>query len=463
MVEHRERVRIQKQVERLRRQAEPQGSDKDVLKKLEEREMMEELGLDPDNINEEMLEDLLNVEQEPPKSKDTSLTEEFWERMEAQEQNETEDLSLEAEESLKSTDQLVRQLMSGEMEASSSKQRVGSEKRTMENEEAISEDDEDEAQVEEVKTIREQISLLPSEEREPFLRAQLNILKAKMRKIQKANFISDELIHLMNVVVVLEDDLQDMIFEQDLEVSEDGDEPDENVEETQIVPEDGIQTERVETVARDVVKLDDEKAEMVPEDGPKTRRISFALSDEKLEFRREETVAEMLPNARKYSRDVIKLDDPVTPQPVTSLSTSEKKENRLPNSDILQKVQRNIEFVKETQSVQDFDLLNKILEESTGRINTLHISFKHSDAVPSYKNDHPDDPDDGDIPGNPADFYEKYQKELAQQNQSSFPIYVNGFEGEEEVKVPIMSEAARGAAYEDPRSEVSSANLIKNK
>jgi len=68
--------------------------------------------------------------------------------------------------------------------------------------------------------------------------------------------------------------------------------------------------------------------------------------------------------------------------------------------------------------------------------------------VPSPKSDQ-----DGAIPGNPGDFYEKYEKDLAQQN-NSFPIYVNGFEGEEEVKVPIMSEASRGSAYEDPRSQV---------
>ncbi|XP_020815675.1 unconventional prefoldin RPB5 interactor-like protein [Drosophila serrata] len=460
MEEHKERVRQQKQEERLKRQAEPQKGDNDVLKKLEEREMIEELGLDPDDINEDMLEDLLNVEQEPTKSteKPKTLTEEqesqLWEKLEAQEQNEAKDLSSEAEESLKSTDNIVRQLMSGEMETPKPKKRIGGEKITKEGEDSIS-DDEDVAQVEEVKTIREQISLLPSEEREGFLRAQLNILKAKMRRIQKANFISDELIHLMNVVVVLEDDLQDLIFEQELENSEEEKAPDETANQTPEVPKDSQETgaqAKNNTVPRDVIKLDEEKSEIVPENGTKTRRISFAISDEKLEFRREETVAEMLPNARKNSRDVIKLDDPVTTQPV-----SEEKPNSSTNEDILKKVQRNIEFVKENQSVQDFDLLNQILEASTGRINTLHINFKHSDAVPSTHKS--DDQDDADIPGNPADFYKKYEKDLAQMGQSAFPIYVNGFDGEENVKVPIMSEAARGSAYEDPRSEFSKPSM----
>ncbi|KAI8039515.1 hypothetical protein M5D96_006927 [Drosophila gunungcola] len=460
MTEHRERVRQQKQQERVKRQAEPSASDDEVLRKLEEREMMEELGLDPDDVNEEQLQELLNEEPlntEPPaKSLSQEQESELWQKLEAEEQQEAADLSPEAEESLKNTDILVRQLMSGYQDTPTAKKRVGGIKKAVEIEEVISldENEDDGDQEEEVQTIREQMSLLPNEEREPFLRAQLQVLKAKMRKIQKVNFISDELIHLMNVVVMLEDDLQDMIFEQEMEASNDGDDEEKNTEEEPI-----------------------EEPEVVPEASTNKRRISFALADEKLEFRREETVAEMLPNAKKKnSRDIIKLDDSITPtndihnriqeakhfsfkhsdavpssksDQADAIPAANKKEPKT-NSDILQKVERNIEFVKENQSVQDFDLLNRILEESTGRINTLHISFKHSDAVPSPKKDQDDDA----MPGNPADFYEKYEKDVAKLNQS-FPIYVNGFEGEEQVKVPIMSEAARGSAYEDPRSQFS--------
>ncbi|XP_016947317.1 unconventional prefoldin RPB5 interactor-like protein [Drosophila biarmipes] len=430
MTEHRERVRQQKQQERLKRQAEPPGSGDEVLRKLEEREMMEELGLDPDNINEEQLQDLLNEDQSPQEANKENGTltqeqeEELWKRLEAEEQNEAAELSPEAEESLKSTDELVRRLMSGETETPCAKKRIAGTKEPVEIEKPTSDDEDDGDQEEEVQTIREQMALLPSEERVPFLRDQLQVLKAKMRKIQKVNFISDELIHLMNVVVMLEDDLQDMIFEQRMEAS-DEEEVDENMP-----PEEPF-----------------EEPEIVPEASTNKRRISFALADEKLEFRREETVAEMLPNAKKNSRDVIKLDEPVK-SPVTPQPAASKKE-RITNSEILQKVEKNIEFVKENQSVQDFDLLNRILEESTGRINTLHISFTHSDIVPAAKSDQ-----EGAIPGNPGDFYEKYEKDLAQLN-NSFPIYVNGFEGEEQVKVPIMRETARGSAYEDPRSQFS--------
>jgi len=119
MTEHRERVRQQKQQERLKRQAEPPGTGDEVLKKLEEREMMEELGLDPDNVNEEQLQDLLNEDQAPQEASNENGTltpekeAELWKKLEAEEQNEAGELSPEAEESLKSTDDLVRRLMSG--------------------------------------------------------------------------------------------------------------------------------------------------------------------------------------------------------------------------------------------------------------------------------------------------------------------------------------------------------------
>ncbi|EDW49213.1 unconventional prefoldin RPB5 interactor-like protein [Drosophila sechellia] len=438
LAEHRKRMRQQKQKERLEREVEPAEKDNEVLRKLEEREMMEELGLDPDSIDEGQLHDMLS--QEPQKSNNESspksLTQEeedeLWKKLEAEEQNEVAELSSEAEKSLKTTDKLVRQLMSGETETPSSKKRTAGTKRNVEIQEAISEDDDDDDdgdQEEEVRTIREQMALLPNEDREPFLRAQLHVLKAKMRKIQKVNFISDELIHLMNVVVMLEDDLQDLIFEQELEASEE----EEEVAKNSHLPEEP--SEEILTTS---------------EASTNKRRISFALDDEKLEFRREETVAEMLPNAKKNTRDIIKLNASVKPagdpQPVSI------KTKRQSNRDILQKVERNIEFVKENQSVQDFDLLNRIMEESTGLINTLHISFTHSGAIPSPSSDQSDG-----IPEKPSDFYEKYEKDRARLNDS-FPIYVNGFEGEEQVKVPILSEAARGSAYEDPRSQFSKPN-----
>ncbi|BFG06039.1 unconventional prefoldin RPB5 interactor-like protein [Drosophila madeirensis] len=438
--QHKESVRRMKQVEREEREAALRNGD-DKLHKLEVLEIMEEMGLDPDNADPEMLEELLKEMHEKPVTKaepsQLKLTEE--------------------EESLiRSTDQqVVHQLMSGEIRQASSKKRIGraptkSNKDTKsvnqeeiqtvkakaqeekaqtstENEsllpsvegkdEVESVEEEPVDQAEEVQTIRNQMSLLPSEEREPFLRSQLQVLKAKMRKIQKVQFISEELTHLMNVVVTLEDDLQELMFENDLVADSD----------------------------EEQASVDEEAPEVAPQVDSQKRRISFALSEEKLEFRTHEPVSEMMPKAQQRAREVISLDEPL-PETVTVVP-AEKVRNK--NSEILKKVQQNLEYVQENQSAQDFDLLNRILEESTGRINTLHISFKHSDAVPAAL------PvcEDG-TPGTPADFYDQYEKALPKA-QPHFPIYVNGFEGEQELKVPILKEAAREEAYEDPRTQFS--------
>ncbi|EDW32893.1 GL10222 [Drosophila persimilis] len=337
--QHKENTRRMKQAERKEREAKLNMCE-DKLQKLEELDIIEELGLDPDSADPEMLEELL-----------TKIGDKPAERKATEEEPINLKLTEEEESQIRNTDQqLVHQLMSGEIRQSSSKKRAQT---TTENvsllpsvereDERESVEDEPVDQEEEVHTIRNQISLLPSEEREPFLRSQLEVLKAKMRKIQRVKFISEELTHLMNVVVTLEDDLQELIFENDL-----------------------------------VEASDDEEAS-IEEVDPKKRRISFALSEEKLEFHTHEPVAEMLPKAKQRAREVIKLDEPAI-QTFAAVH-QEKVSNK--SSEILQKVQQNVDYVQENQSAQDFDLLNRILEESTGRINTLHISFKHSDAVPA--------------------------------------------------------------------------------
>jgi len=144
-------------------------------------------------------------------------------------------------------------------------------------------DDNDPDQPEEVKLIRQQLSQLPIQQREEFLMSQLQIIKSKMRKIQKEHFISDELTHLMNVVVCLEDDLQDMMF--------------------------------AEIHAASTDELSDESESLLDTiDVNKKRRISFAATDEELIFRKEETVAQMLSKQKQQqSREVISLDAPLKP------------------------------------------------------------------------------------------------------------------------------------------------------
>ncbi|XP_017147524.1 unconventional prefoldin RPB5 interactor-like protein [Drosophila miranda] len=449
--QHKENTRRMKQAERKEREAELNMCE-DKLQKLEELDIIEELGLDPDNVDPEMLEEVLEKIGDKPA-----------ERKATEEKPINLKLTEEEESQIRNTDQqLVHQLMSGEIRQSSSKKRVArapnksdndtksvnngkdngqeemqivddkanvQEERaqtTTENlsllpsvereDERESVEDEPADQEEDVHTIRNQISLLPSEEREPFLRSQLEVLKAKMRKIQRVKFISEELTHLMNVVVTLEDDLQELMFENDLvEASDD--------EEASI----------------------EEAPDVAPKVDPKKRRISFALSEEKLEFHTHEPVAEMVPKAKQRAREVIKLDEPA----IQTFAAVHQEKVRNKSSEILQKVQQNVDYVQENQSAQDFDLLNRILEESTGRINTLHISFKHSDAVPAAMPECLEG-----TPGTPADFYVQYENALAKA-QPTFPIYVNGFEGEHELKVPILNETAREGAYEDPRAQFS--------
>lgn len=422
LMEHKEKVRKEKQEERAQR--EEHLKDEDLFKKLEESEMIEELGLDPENFNEQALNDLVGTAAFGTKDCDKdALTDneviDLLDKLEAEEKNDAEEIDPEAEGNLQNTNEMVQNLMKkGHTEVSQTKRRTARTVNSIEENDISDDDDSD--QPEEVKIIREQLVQLPEEEQEEFLKSQIQIIKAKMRKIQKEHFISDELTHLMNVVVSLEDDLQEMIFEKD-----------ESIE-----PEESDEVESLPDTVNN-----------------KKRRISFAKTDEELLFRRNETVAEMLSNAKQQEqkqkpeqtsqRDVISLD--------ASLQQAPKNVDVKPptSPQIMQKVEQNLEFVKEHQSVQDFDLVNQILEASTGRIHTLHISFQHSDAVAE-----PVELEDG-VPGCPAHFYELYKKDLAKkQAKQDFPIYVNSFEGEEELRVPILKEEAREAAYNDPRAEV---------
>ncbi|XP_034476371.1 unconventional prefoldin RPB5 interactor-like protein [Drosophila innubila] len=432
--QHKESLRKQKQEEREYRES--LTADEDPFKTLNLVEMMEELGLDPASLNEQSNQvktpqsesEICDKEAQPM----TVLTDEqvfdILDKLEAQEQHEEAEIQSEEEENLQSTSDLVRNLMQDQTALnwrprfSRAKNEV---EKPTEDVHGMDEDDEDEYddndpdQPEEVKLIRQQLAQLPIQQQQEFLLSQLQIIKSKMRKIQKEHFISDELTHLMNVVVCLEDDLQDMMFAEIQAASADE------------------QSDESESLLDSI-------------DINKKRRISFAATDEELIFRKEETVAQMLSKQKQQqSREVISLDAPL--KPLESQKEARVKEPVKPvTSQIMQKVEQNLQFVKEHQSVQDFDLVNQILEASTGRINTLHISVKHSNAVA------PATECDEMIPGNPADIYNLYKKTLSKkQIEHEFPIYVNSFEGEEELKVPILKEEARKAAYDDPRAQFS--------
>ncbi|EDW02248.1 GH20003 [Drosophila grimshawi] len=443
--EHKERLRKEKQEERKEREARATDGG-DLLKTLEERELMEELGLDPNDLNEQTLSEMLNnkpeSDQDQLKNKDcdketaADMTDEqlfeMLDKLELQEQNEITQMDTEAEQNLQGTQEMVHNLMKTQTAVKSTKERIGKEKNIeISDEDEVDNGDEEEEsdQPEEVKLIREQVALLPREERVQFINTQLQIIKAKMRQVQKKSFISDELTHLMNVTVILEDDLQELLFEHTEDASSE-----EQSEDTESLTE----------------PIDNKK-----------RRISFAKTDEQLVFRKNESVAEMLPKGKQHKREVISLDAPVQPLNQQQVSKVEPAVvNKSPQ--IMQKVEKNLEFVKENQSVQDFDLVNQILEASTGRIATLQINFNHSEA-----NAAPEDFDKNSIPGNPSHFYQLYKLALAEEQAgNSFPIYVNSFEGEEGLKVPILKEEERERAYVDPRAEFSkpeSKSILRNK
>ncbi|KAH8371536.1 hypothetical protein KR093_007909, partial [Drosophila rubida] len=442
---HKESLRKQKQEERVQRES--KGNNRELFQKLEERELLEELGFDPDNLDEEELCKLLNTDdvnapqtgnKDCDKRVEREITDkeilDILDKLEAQEQLEKYvELDKEAAQNLQSANKMVQNLMKGDNEVTPSKTHIGkvqSEVQKLEDvdelEDVEEEEDDDGDQPEEVKVIREQLVQLPNEHQLQFLQEQIEIIKSKMRKIQKEQFISDELTHLMNVVVCLEDDLQEIMMEQ------------------------------VETASTD--ELTDEPESLPVKAKSKKRRISFATEDQHVLFRKEEAVDKMMRKSKKLqaklNRDVISLDAPL--QEAVKKEVAILEPAKAIATPIMQKVEQNVEFVQQHQSVQDFDLVNQILEAATGKINTLHISFKHSDAV-AVANDF-----DGITPGSPADFY-LHEKAQAQQESSGgneFPIYVNSFEGEGELNVPILKEEARQVAYDDPRSQFIRINLI---
>lgn len=386
--QHKDSMKKQKQEERIQREF--HTNEEDVFRKLEERELMEELGLDPDNLNEDALSNLLSNQVETPQWPSEICDKEamsdkgifdILDKLEAQEKHEESEIDPEVELNLQSTNDFVRNLMKGQTEENPSKWRpqvgraINEVEKPTEDLDIMDEDDvEDEIdpdQPDEVKLIREQLSQLPMEQQEMFLKSQVQILKSKMRKMQTEHFISDELTHLLNVVVCLEDDLQDMMFD------------------------------KIQAASTDELSDESESFPDIPDSNTK-RRISFAATDEELIFRKEEAVAQMLPKKKPQERrEVISLDAPLKHAPK---EVGIKEPLKPIGSKVMQKVEQNLEFVMEHQSVQDFDLLNQILEASTGQINTLHIRVKHSNTVAASTEC------DKGIPGSPADIYNLHKR-----------------------------------------------------
>lgn len=202
-----------------------------------------------------------------------------------------------------------------------------------------------------------------------------------------------------------------------------------------------------------------------PKKATEKRKISFAQQDDTVEFFRHETVAQMM----RYKHN---------PNAVTSKSKIQniKKKNAQnlanivePNSksklSIEARVQKSIDYVQENQSEKDFHLVTEILKP-TNDINTLYINFKHSKQQfkPSTINYNKiSKPEEILVPNTPGDVYMIYMKYLQSKrdfNEKNLStVYMNGYIGEENVRVPILKEIDRDKAFVDPKIEVYRINI----
>ncbi|CAD7014862.1 unnamed protein product [Ceratitis capitata] len=182
---------------------------------------------------------------------------------------------------------------------------------------------------------------------------------------------------------------------------------------------------------------------------PLKRRISFASQNETLEFRKNETISEMLPKVQPQNKDIIKLaEDDFCPNSKISTYKVDRQKN------IIDRVEKNLRFIKENQSTKDFQLVDTILESSTGGCYTLRINYQHSAASEnevSRRNENYED----SYPGSPADLYEAYLKIQKSKLQNHKFTHKNAYAGEDKVKVPHLRENDRVNFYEDQRLEFS--------
>ncbi|XP_023295221.2 unconventional prefoldin RPB5 interactor-like protein [Lucilia cuprina] len=457
---HRIRVKQAKQKEREEREKELQKeklknkkvteekSDEEIFKMLEEAELMEELEqeldkLEVDEVNDETIRKLMSGEMKLPQEKKRLAHDK---KDGKDKTNEESDLrnNIVKKNDLKNNNQ---------MNTNNNVQPNPEITNLVDSQEEDDTELDEEPLPEEVSMIKEQAKFLNAEDQIGFYEYQIEIIRQKLQNLPlRTQKELDEKIRLLNVLENLEELLEmaeetvgaEELAEQDFEAEEDKKENEEK-------------------------QLSDNKEQIVStsttSEANKTiqkRRISFALEDQTLEFRKHEAVTQMLPpKTEKPKRDIIKLDDDenedVNKNSVFTKAPLDKKEL------IQAKVDKNLQFVAENQSKQDFDLVQQILQSSMGEVNTLYIKFKHSQQE-SYKRDNKVSLD---IPASPADFYDLHKKSLETETEPS-TLFINSYEGEDQVRTPVLKEADRQAAFADPKAEFSNPSLqakpiLKNK
>ncbi|XP_037821915.1 unconventional prefoldin RPB5 interactor-like protein [Lucilia sericata] len=458
---HRIRVKQAKQKEREEREKELQKgnlktkkvpedkSDEEIFKMLEEAELMEELEqeldkLEVDEVNDDTIRKLMSGEMKLPQEK----------KRLAHDKKDSEEKTNE-ESGLRNNIVKKNDLNKNNQINTNNNVQPNPEITNLVNSQEEDDTELDEEPLpEEVTMIKEQAKFLNAEDQIGFYEYQIEIIRQKLQNLPlRTQKELDEKIRLLNVLEHLEELLEmaeetvgnEELAEKDSEVEEDREENEQQPENKEQIVSTTIPTTPTASEANKTNQK---------------RRISFALEDQTLEFRKHEAVTQMLPpKTEKPKRDIIKLDDNEELN-----KNSEVIKAPLDKKELIQaKVDKNLQFVAENQSKQDFDLVQQILQSSMGEVNTLYIKFKHSQQE-SYKRDNKVS---SDIPASPADFYDLHKKALETETEPS-TLFINSYEGEDQVRTPVLKEADRQAAFADPKAEFSNPSLqakpiLKNK
>ncbi|XP_073845795.1 unconventional prefoldin RPB5 interactor [Musca autumnalis] len=458
--QHKIRVREAKQQEKLEREKElaeekqkqnipekdaKEKTDEEIFKMLEEAEIMEELeqeleSLEVDEVNDETIRKLMSGEMYlPPEKKRVAHN---------VARKEEPEKSKEEKKDKKNNENVGTSLQTNIVKKTSlqGNTAMATNNNVMTNPEIStdeSNDEDDEPLPEEVRIIKEQAKFLNNEDQIGFYEYQIEIIRQKIRSLSvRSEEDMNEKVRLLTVLDHMEELLdfaETAAGNEELEMAE----------------------KQEEESEKDTNKEEEQDNQNNKEGkGTQKRRISFATEDQTLEFCKNEAVTQMIPK----KRDVIKLDDDDMP------NTQEKEITPVPPSQdkkdlIKARVEQNFQYASETQSKQDFDLVNKILETSMGKINTLHIHFKHSPTQDSQQNDTADNRN-CEVPGSPADFYDLYLKSMNSEKEDEQPttLFINSYEGEDKVKIPVLKESDRQQAYKDPKAEFSNPkSILRNK
>ncbi|XP_037887768.1 unconventional prefoldin RPB5 interactor-like protein [Glossina fuscipes] len=423
--QHRERIRQAKLKEKTERDS-VQKSDEEVFKMLEEAELMEELeqeldSLEINDMTEEIINKLISGDMKVPKERNRISHEKQAEQVE---NNCLRGVENEEKQGIVKKDEI-----SDIMPATNNNILPNPELRT---DNQLEDRSSDEELPEEIKIITEQAKFLSPFDQIGFYDYQLQIIRRKLSTLPlKTPEQLDEKIRLLTVLEHLEDLLE--TAEEFDEGNTDKENQDSDIDMTNENHQYFIdnQSEQMKTSQK--------------------RRISFALEDETLEFRKNETVTQM---KIQPLRDVIQLDDvPIENQVRQNESSIENKKDLIKS-----RVEQNLQFIEENQSKQDFNMVEQILKASMAQIKTFHIKFQHSTQEPKHTDSKEDDNNRSetyaDLPGTPADFYNRYMKSLGKENELKF-LYLDSYAGEDQVKAPILKEVDREEAFQDPKLEFS--------